>query len=154
MVISDSVTDELPLLEFPSKKISAGGDDGGDFEERWDAVRRLGRRVKSLERAGVLGVFVASAALIFVALLRVARSDHYELVRWQSVAAAEVGSVIGSRGSGCGRSRTLCTSRPPARSWMRDSTARRTGGLTGCTPSGGGNPLAAIFRGQPCPLQP
>ncbi|KAG6520392.1 protein trichome birefringence-like 10 [Zingiber officinale] len=60
-----------------------------------DAVKLFGRRVKSFERVALWGMLFASFSLIAVFLLRFARSDHYGLVRGESVAAAAGGDGSG-----------------------------------------------------------
>ncbi|WOL03772.1 hypothetical protein Cni_G12492 [Canna indica] len=77
MVITGNGAPPLPLP--PAKRRSGGGGDGWDG--RPDALRRLVRRVKPFEHAGALGLFVLTAALVFLVLLRLVHSDYYSLVR-------------------------------------------------------------------------
>lgn len=55
--------------------------------------------------------------------------------------------AIGSMASGYGTNGIRCTSRTVVPSWTTVSAAPRTGGLTGCTLSGGGSPPAVISPG-------
>ncbi|RWV77241.1 hypothetical protein BHE74_00013304 [Ensete ventricosum] len=82
-----------PLAASPAKRRS-GGHVG--WEERSDALRRLGRRVKPFEHAGALGLFVLTAALVFLLLLHLVHSDYYRVagLGWQS------GLAVGG-GGGC-----------------------------------------------------
>lgn len=82
-----------PLAASPAKRRSGGH---GGWEERSDALRRLGRRVKPFEHFGALGLFVLTAALVFLLLLRLVHSDYYGVagLAWES------GPAVGG-GGGC-----------------------------------------------------